>query len=96
MYQFLYIYSLSLKRDPERTAVWFNTTVLPLMWKTTVVDVDVWVCACPGPITFSVLLKGYGRQHRTTKVVDVMSTMRTRGVVPDVVALNAAVDAFVR
>ncbi|CAN0240694.1 unnamed protein product, partial [Ectocarpus fasciculatus] len=49
-----------------------------------------------GPVTYCVLLKGYGRQRRLGGVESTMREMKARGVVPDVVALNAAVDAFVR
>ncbi|CBN79142.1 conserved unknown protein [Ectocarpus siliculosus] len=49
-----------------------------------------------GPVTYCVLLKGYGRQRRLGGVESTMREMKERGIVPDVVALNAAVDAFVR
>lgn len=55
--------------------------------------VDVY---CSGPVTYCVLLKGYGRQRRLGGVESTMREMKANGIVPDVVALNAAVDAFVR
>lgn len=57
---------------------------------------QVFFLAPPGPVTYCVLLKGYGRQRRLRGVDATMREMKERGVVPDVVALNAAVDAFVR
>ncbi|CAM9388927.1 unnamed protein product [Scytosiphon promiscuus] len=49
-----------------------------------------------GPVTYCVLLKGYGRQRRLRGVEATMREIKAKGVVLDVVALNAAVDAFVR
>ncbi|CAM9412051.1 unnamed protein product, partial [Hapterophycus canaliculatus] len=49
-----------------------------------------------GPVTYCVLLKGYGRQRRLRGVEATMREIKANGVVLDVVALNAAVDAFVR
>lgn len=53
-------------------------------------------CVCTGPVTYCVLLKGYGRQRRLRGVEATMREIKANGVVLDVVALNAAVDAFVR
>ncbi|CAN0081404.1 unnamed protein product, partial [Discosporangium mesarthrocarpum] len=49
-----------------------------------------------GPVTYCVLLKGYGRQRRQREVDGVLACMRRDSVRPDVVTLNAAVDAYVR
>lgn len=56
-----------------------------------------WCFYCgAGPVTYCVLLKGYGRQRRLRGVEATMREIKAKGVVLDVVALNAAVDAFVR
>lgn len=60
------------------------------------VSISKRVVSVLGPVTYCVLLKGYGRQRRLGGVEATMREMRASGVLPDVVALNAAVDAFVR
>lgn len=64
--------------------------------KQTTILLSVRLFLLPGPVTYCVLLKGYGRQRRLGGVEATMREMKERGVAPDVVALNAAVDAFVR
>jgi pentatricopeptide repeat protein len=46
--------------------------------------------------TFCILLKGYGRQRQAHRVDDVLTAMQRARVAPDVVTLNAAIDAYVR
>jgi pentatricopeptide repeat protein len=50
----------------------------------------------PSLYTFCILLKGYGRQQQAHRVDDVLTAMQRARVAPDVVTLNAAIDAYVR
>ncbi|KAG5192026.1 hypothetical protein JKP88DRAFT_294442 [Tribonema minus] len=47
-------------------------------------------------VAYCILIKGYGRQRRAHMVDGALGAMRKARVVPDVVTLNAAVDAYVR
>ncbi|CAM9493298.1 unnamed protein product [Chrysoparadoxa australica] len=49
-----------------------------------------------GAVTYCILIKGYGRQKKPWMVDSVLCEMREKEVSPDVVALNAAIDAYVR
>ncbi|KAG5182086.1 hypothetical protein JKP88DRAFT_319758 [Tribonema minus] len=49
-----------------------------------------------GNVTHCILVKGYGRQRRAHRVDAALRGMRRARVAPDVVTLNAAVDAYVR
>lgn len=50
----------------------------------------------PTALTYSILIKGYGRQGAVDAVEQVLDKMRRLHVEPDTVLLNTAVDAFVR
>jgi len=49
-----------------------------------------------GPYSFSVLIKGYGREGRANAVESLLVAMAERKVPRDVVVYNSAIDAFVR
>lgn len=50
----------------------------------------------PNVFTYSVLIKGYGRQKRLEKVKRTLASIENRGIQPDIALLNSVVDAFVR
>jgi pentatricopeptide repeat protein len=52
--------------------------------------------APPTVYAYSVLIKGYGRQERADGVRSTLLLIEKKGLRPDVVILNSAIDAFVR
>ena len=46
-------------------------------------------------ITYSILLKGYGRQHDVHNVEMTLSQAEKNGIIPDTIMLNTVIDAFI-